>query len=134
VGNDEKVTFAVFEFGEDPNVVSDLLGIPPTKAWRKDDALPAGGRQTHSRWTLAARPSACSSVEAQLDDILTQLEACAPEVRKLASLYQAKLAIRGDYREEFNPEIELAPRTIQRLANLGLGLWFDLYFLGPDSK
>ena len=62
------------------------------------------------------------------------LESRADEIKDLAKVYQAKLEIGcAIYYEDFTPGIDLSRKTIERIANLGLSIDFDLYFLGEDK-
>ena len=71
------VYFAVFDFGDDPQVVSAIMGMEPTGAWikgeRYDSASP-NARRTHSRWFLESGLDQAEALELHLDALLAKLE------------------------------------------------------------
>jgi len=71
------VYFAVFDFGDDPHVVSEIMEIEPTGAWVKGERYaPASpsARRTHSRWFLESGLDQTEELEPQLDALLAKLE------------------------------------------------------------
>ena len=69
------VYFGVFGFGDNPEVVTEILRMPPTEAWVKGEpygALSAGARRTHSRWSLSGGLDEAAPVEAHLHALLGQ--------------------------------------------------------------
>jgi hypothetical protein len=125
------VYFAVFDFGDDPSVVTRAMGIEPTNAWAKGEPIPGPGhgRRTHSRWVLQSALPLAEPIEAHFDNLLPQLECRREAVAEVRSRFDACLAVAA-YCDEFNQEFQLTADVIQRVAALGLEVDFDLYFFG----
>ena len=128
------VFFGVFGFGQDPQVVTDILQIEPSKAWVKGERMPGGkrGARTHSRWVLESPLERSAGVEEQLSALLPLLEARATEVAEVSRRFEAGLMCACYFRET-NPGIHLDSALLRRIAALGLGFDFDLYCLGSDD-
>ena len=61
------VFFAVFGFGDDPEVVTCAMGVEPTKAWIKGEPTGKGrGIQTHNRWVLQSTLPLAEPIERTL--------------------------------------------------------------------
>jgi hypothetical protein len=130
------VHFQVAEFGSVAEV-SGLMGIEPTKAWAKGDPMPRPGRppfpRPFSRWELAAPAEPTAEFEDQLEALLTLLEANASGIAKVMQLYPCFISCVTGY-EHFNPGFQLSTGHLMRIAQLGLSMDFDLYFLPPESN
>jgi len=128
------VFFEVFEFGQDPQVVTDLLQIEPSKAWAKGEPVQGSKRgiRTHSRWVLESPLERSETVEEQLAALLPLLEARAAEVAEVSRRFEAGLMC-ACYFYETNPGFHLDSALLQRVSALGLDFDFDLYCLGSVS-
>jgi len=131
------VYLGVFEFGDDPQVVTDLLGIAPTKAWAAGTLMPGkagerGGRWPHERWELVSPAGREASVEDQLLALLPLLEARADALAEASRRFEVGLACAA-YFHEVNPGFRLDAALLRRIAALGLDFDFDLYCLGTDD-
>ena len=122
--------FAVFDFGDDPSVVTEIMGIEPTKAWCKGDPVPnhPTGIRTHTRWALSSGLSTDEPLEAHLEALLTTLEARYEAVRRCAKEFHACIRA-AIYFAEVNPEFFISPSLAVRLGKMGVPLEFDLYCL-----
>lgn len=125
------VNFNVFDFDDDTSAVTQLLSIEPTKAWVAGDQFPnhPTAKLTHSRWVLGSGSGTEVAVEEQLEALLNLLEARREQVREAARRYSVEIQC-AVYYEDFTPGINLSEQTIRRVADLGLSIDFDLYFLG----
>jgi hypothetical protein len=130
-----KVYFGVFEFGDDPLVVTRLVGAEPTQAWVKGEALPQrpSGRRTHSRWSLSSPLSPAEPVEDQIAALLPLLEARADGVRAVATQFKAGIMC-AMYFDQFTAGVHLPEDLIARIAALKLSLDFDMYFLSESES
>ncbi|MGC4030658.1 MAG: DUF4279 domain-containing protein [Tepidisphaeraceae bacterium] len=124
------VYFAVIDFGDDPGVVTAMMGMPPTRAWVGGEPRGDGGRQTHSRWALQSRLPLSSAIDLHVDDVLSQLQGRQAAVRDVLGRFPAHLAIAA-YWDAFNPSFQLSSTIIQSVAEFGLLIDFDLYYLKP---
>lgn len=125
------VYFGVFEFGDDPSVVTKIMGVEPSRSWVKGEPIPdeLNGVRSHERWELRSPTDPSLPMEEQLVDLLTLLEDYQSQVREVSEEYEAGICCYAYYQEEFNPQLHLSDETIRRLADLALSIDFDLYFL-----
>jgi hypothetical protein len=129
------VYFGVFEFGQDPQVVTTLMRRDPTRAWRKGEPYgERGGIRTHSRWELRSPSVSTAPLEEQLDSLLSILEQSPAEVRSVAAQFEASICCAAKYWVSFNPGIHLSSATISRASALALSIDFDLYFFAQEQR
>jgi hypothetical protein len=128
------VYFAVFDFGDDPHIVTEIIGIEPTGAWAQGDwyesVLP-NARRTHSRWFLESGLDHAAAVGPQLDALLAKLEPRKTQIALVQARFPAYIGI-AQYFAEVNPGFVLAPETLGRLAKLDLAVDFDQYYFGNE--
>jgi hypothetical protein len=133
-----RVYFGVFHFGQNPQVVTDLMGREPTVAWCKGESYgDHGAVRTHSRWELRSPAFPSAPVEEQLGSLLGLLEESAEQVRSVAAQFEAGICCAVKYWVSFNPGIHLSGAAVSRAAALGLSIDFDLDFLAqgqPDGE
>ena len=133
-----RVYLGVFQFGDDPQVVTDFLGIAPTKAWAPGTPMPgkAGERGAvwrYGRWELASPAGGGAGIAEQLAALLPLLEARADALAEARRRYRVGLACVAYFRE-VNPGFHLDAEVVARVAALGLSLDFDLYCLGACDE
>lgn len=129
------VYFGVFDFGDDPNVVSTLMRLPPTQSWVKgepSDARFPQARHTHSRWALSSGLGEDAPVEAHFDALLTKLESRGTEIGIVVQKFPVHIGV-AQYIYEMNPQFHIESDILRRFANLGVRLSFDQYCLGEDE-
>lgn len=124
------VYFSVNGFGDDPAVVTRIMGVEPTAAWAESDPLPRHpkARRLGSAWHLQSELPLNEPVNTHLENLLPRLERREQAVREVCRRYQAHVAVAA-YFYGVNPAITLPPELIERIAGLQLGLEFDLYCL-----
>ena len=126
---------AVFDFGDDPRVVSALLGLEPTKAWIKGEhyvTASSNARRTHSRWTLDSGLPQTEPLESHLSALLQRLEPKHAEIAEAAQRFPAHIGV-AQYFYEANLQFELEADILRRLGKLGLPINFDQYCLGENE-
>jgi uncharacterized protein DUF4279 len=124
--------FGVFELGQDPEVVTQSLGLIPTRTWRKGDPTPGRPdlRRTHERWELRSPADGSKSLGEQLEALLPLLEDRRSAVQEIVSRFEAGICYIAHLGgSNYNPELHLSAPLIERLAALGLSLDLDLYCL-----
>ena len=132
--DETRVYFGVFNFEGAPDVVTLAAGVEPTRQWVKGEPYgDKGGIRTHSRWELASPASHDSSFESQLDALLDLLEERAEAIRSVTASFEAGVNVAAYFRESFNPGFHTSAAALKRLADLGLSLDFDLYFLNEST-
>ena len=132
-----RVYLGVFRFGDDPQVVTDLLGIAPTKAWARGTPMAGkagerGATWRYARWELASPAGEGAGVAEQLAALLPLLEARAVVLAEARRRFGAGLACAAYFRE-VNPGFHLDAELVARVAALGLSFDFDLYCLGAPE-
>ena len=133
--DEHHVYLGVFEFGNDPTVVTEIVGVQPTKAWSKGDPWGEGTSawHTHSRWTLQSDLPLTDPIEKHIDRLLPMLEERADAVREVAEKFQATMTVAA-YFYDSQPGFRLSHDQIRRISDLNLALDFDLYCLaGVDD-
>ena len=128
----QRTYFGVFNFGADPSVVTDALGLEPTQSWEKGQPGPAGSRRTHDRWELRVAES--GDFETQIASLLELLEARADAIRAAVMRWDTGIVCVGNYTSDHNPGVHLHADLIRRIADLDLSIDFDLYFLGGTDE
>ena len=131
------VTLRIFHDALEPPTISELLGITPTRSWRRGEAH--GTRQVvvfpTGAWLLSSESAIASQDSVRhLDWLLTEVEPRHGELRGLRdaghridiSCYWVSATGQG------GPT--LTPDIMRRLAKLELALWFDVYFADDDTQ
>jgi len=134
VSDKSHVFLKVVGFGDDPSVVTARIGLSPTPAWRIGDPMPSHSTATrnHSRWSFHSPLPLEAHVEKHLEALLPLLEPHAARIQECAAEFSVELCC-AVYYEDFTPGIHLSPQILQRIADLGIPLDLDLYFLGDGS-
>ena len=133
--HDAHVFFAVFEFGQDASVVTQLAGFEPTEAWVVGQPMRKRPDITHrhSRWTFKSPLPLSAPVEDHLVALVSALEAHVSGIRAVTARFPAEIGC-AVYFRTFTPGYHLPQPLLARVAALGLDIDFDLYFLGEDGE
>jgi len=121
----------------DPDEISRLLGVTPSSSHRKSDPLsprfPEKGRRKVGAWLLKSEGQVDSrDSRRHVDWLIDRLDGKAVVVRNLQSVghtidiscYWLSASGHG------GPSVP--PEQARRLADLGIELWFDVYFAGEE--
>jgi hypothetical protein len=132
--HDAHVFFAVFEFGRDASVVTQLAGFEPTEAWvvgqpmyKRPDVA-----HKHSRWTFKSPLPLGSPVEEHLVALVSVLETHSAGILAVLARFSAEIVC-AVYFHTFTSDLRLSQPLLARIAALGLDINFDFYFLGQDE-
>lgn len=135
--NESHVGFCVYEFGNDPSVVTNLICLAPTKSWLVGDPIfnhPTATR-SNTKWEFESPLPLESDVEDHIEALLSVLEENVEGVSKAVEHFSAEIRCTIYYYENScNQGFNLSENVIARIAKLGLSIDFDLYFLGNESK
>ena len=125
------VSFVVTGFNESPSVVSALMGISPTRAWRKGEEIPGhkNGKQTHDRWELKSSLPLTEPISLHLAEIIKVLELSPHAVKATLERFEGGLSI-ACYYKDHNPGFNLSSQLLKQVSALNLSVDFDLYFVG----
>ncbi len=138
MGKLTSVQFTVEDFGDDPIVVTELIGFEPTATavcgW---SSLPA-----QRTWLAELAAPVRDPLHQRIAALVRMLESHADGVRKVAAKYRARISICVDDREWISPydpggyrsgEIEISPEMAGSLSRLGLGITIRV-FAGLDRS
>ncbi len=135
MSTETRVYFGVFEFGDDPCVVTSLMRVEPTSAWVKGEHYsqehPTAIR-THSRWSLDSGLPRSASIEEHLTALLVILKPLRKQIVEASERFSTRIGV-AQYIYETNPQFFLEPATLQGLADLRLLVYFDQYCLGDAT-
>lgn len=119
----------------DPSLVTSRLGIAPTRAHTRGEALPSHPSRTYPTgvWSLDSGLSETEPLEVQLSSLLNRLEQVANTVRDLTSSGYYCDFFCSHFPDRNVGRIELTPRTLSRIAAMGIGLTIDVYTRSDDE-
>lgn len=127
-------TLRVFGDALDPAEVTRLLGVEPSRAESKGQAIT--GRSGHvriaktGRWYLELHESVPGDLDAQVQELLARVHQDIVVWRELASRFDLDLFC-GWFMAGGNEGVELSPATLLALGERGIRLGIDLY--APDG-
>jgi len=118
----------------DPTKVTELLGAPATRSWRKGEDIrmrpelpPRYGRQGH--WRREATPTQPANLDSQVLELLGILSGDVHVWQQLCAKFKVSLFC-GWFMAEGNEGVEIAPSTLVLLGERGISLDLDMY--APD--
>ena len=129
-----RLYFSVSGWGDDPELVTQLIGVEPTRVAREGERRSGGsplGRR-HELWALDSSLDGSASFEEHLGGILDQLELNPAGTRECVRRFDAVLQCASHF-ETYNPGFALSANLVARVAALELGFDFDLYVL-PEEE
>ena len=127
-------TLRIFGDALDPAEVTRVLGVEPSTAERKGEAI--AGRSGHvrvaktGRWDLRLDECVPGDPDAQVQGLLARIRADIVVWRALASRFDIDLFC-GWFMAGGNEGVELSPATLLALGERGIRLGIDLY--APDD-
>ena len=121
------IRFCVFEFGDDPSIVTKTIGLEPTKIFVK------GARYKISKWEIQSLLPLSADTEEHIESLLSFLEKNIKAVKLAKEKFEAGILCAIYYYEGCNEGFHLSETIIDRLAKMNLSIDFDLYFLGNDK-
>ena len=129
-----RLYFVVHDFGDDPGVVTRLLGITPTHVLRRGQRRPGPNAPPakYELWALDSTLPEAAPFDEHLASIVSQLEAAAGGMREVMARFSAHLQCHSHFSTN-NPGFAIPAALVQRVAALGLGIDFDLYVLYEDE-
>ena len=130
--NEQRAYFTISgEF--DPLDISRLVGILPSRSWRKGEINPrTGAEYNFSRWSLDSRLSLSASLEEHVRDVLQQLQDHAKAFAAVSNEHGGMLQLVGYFQGGY-PGFGLNKADISALAALELELDFDFYDLSSPE-
>lgn len=128
----DSTSVALRFFGDDldPVELTGRLGAEPTMSRRRGESMPNITDQTTrtGSWLLASQRQSKSSLEEQINALFDRLTDDLAVWRELTGRYRADLFC-GLWSEAWNRGVSLSPELIARIAERGLSIGFDVYFV-----
>lgn len=130
-----KVSLVVECLGDSPDAITHILEMQPGTVHNKGDQKRVGNTVLDSQYESttwiwhASSPN--NDVEEALSRLVSAFESKSAKLKKLVSRNKAEISIVA-YFDDINPGFHLPPQLLSALNNLGVGLDFDLYFIGED--
>lgn len=125
-------------FGEDldPDVVTTVLGATPTTACRKGDVtrLKVTTRvEPHGKWLLMIDHRAGAELEVLINELLDRMTGDLRVWADLTGRFRADLFC-GLQMEAWNRGLSFSPATLRRVADRGLELGLDIYYVEDNES
>ncbi|UCH21780.1 MAG: DUF4279 domain-containing protein [Deltaproteobacteria bacterium] len=134
VVDESDATLAVYGKDLEPDDVTALLGIKPTRSFRRGHKVgPNSPPIPHGAWFLEIRGEAPEGPDVQLRKLLMRLPDSEDVWRKLRSRYEVQLRF-GIFMSGWNKGFDLAPDLIVRLAKMGVELDFSIWANGDEEE
>lgn len=129
------VTLRFFGDELDPDELSRQLGSQPTLSRRKGDVITGQGdrRAETGSWLLSSERQSKSPLELQIAALFGRLTNDLSVWKQLTGRFYADLFC-GLWSEAFNRGTELSPQILRMVADRGLRLGLDVYFVDPRAE
>lgn len=144
----ELVAFPAAETDDfDPDAFTALLGIAPTKVYRKGEVLKSGRVRPFSAWICETADRVEHDTELLIQEVLDKFEVVAGELAEARAEWGLDIQIGlvismfGSIQVEpdgttgavvSTPAVYLSPQTLSRLTELGCSLDIDTYVIAPE--
>lgn len=127
INHDLALYLVVTGYGDDPEMISRALGIPPTVAWVRgepySEAFP-DARRTRSQWMLASGLPREAPFREHCEALLCRLEPVRDRLHLLTSRCTVGI-VSGTYFHTGEPDFFVDDTFIMRFRTLGLDIRFD---------
>ena len=121
------VTLAVYGPELDPDVISSLLGCPPTHAHRRGEQRGAARSPwPQGAWLLTLEGEPPITPDELAQRLLRQLPLDPGFWRELASKYEVRITF-SIFMAAWSRGFELAPATVRLLETVGVPVGFSIY-------
>lgn len=127
INHDLALYLVVTGYGDDPQMITRALGIPPTVAWVRGDAYSEAfpdARRTRSQWMLASGLPREAPFREHCEALLAHLEPLGDRLNRLTTRCTVGV-VSGGYFHTGNPDFFIDEGYIRRFRALGLDIRFD---------
>jgi len=132
--DERRVWFSLAGPDLDPDAVTALTDIRPSRSWRRGDPKPRTGLPYRDgAWLLESGLAASDEFHDHLDALITRLKPSWSAFVELGQRYEATVDVVICCREAQGPLIQLLPDVAAALSDLGATLSFDIYALPADG-
>jgi uncharacterized protein DUF4279 len=127
-------TLAVYGNNLDPEKITRMLGVPPTRSFRRGHRVrPHSPPTQHGAWFLQVRGESPDGPEVQLAQLLKQLPRQARIWKELNRKYTVQLRF-GLHMTGWNKGFGFTPDLVNRIAKMRVELQFDIYEYGEEEE
>ena len=131
--DETRLTLSVHGDDLDPDEVTRMLSCSPSGSHRRGELAPRSARPYRKgAWLLSVEGKAPVEPEHLLASLLDRLPSDPNVWEALRGRYSVALGF-GLFQEAWNRGFDLSPGIVQRVAELGLGLGFDIYADGDED-
>ncbi|MBD2090253.1 DUF4279 domain-containing protein [Microcoleus sp. FACHB-1515] len=131
-----RVTLRFFGDRLDPNSITEVLGVQPTKSCRKGDIFHGKVRdriEKTGKWIYRSDEWKAIHLEDQINQLLDRLPENLDVWHELTANFQADLFCGWSVKRS-NPGIFFLPETLKRIVDRGLGFGLDIYFSPEEDE
>jgi hypothetical protein len=117
----------------EPEKITALLGIIPTKTWRVNDLVhpKAGVRRKSNGWSLKSQLDKSAELDEHIKWIFEELQPSWQSLVEICKQYDALISC-AVYRYQQIPAIDLDKDIVKKAAELNAGIDVDVYYLPKD--
>ena len=117
----------------EPEKITALLGIIPTKTWRVNDLVhpKAGVRRKSNGWSLKSQLDKSAELDEHIKSIFEELQPSWQSLVEICKQYDAMISCTV-YRYKLTPFIYFDKDIVRKTAELNAQIDVDLYFLPED--
>jgi hypothetical protein len=117
----------------EPEKITALLGIIPTKIWRVNDLVhpKAGVRRKSNGWSLKSNLDQSADLDEHIKSIFEELQPSWQSLVEICKQYDALISC-AVYRYQQIPAIDLDKDIVKKAAELNAGIDVDVYYLPKD--
>jgi len=125
-----RVSFEVLDFEGLPSDITNVLGVRPTKTWRKGDRIQKSALlEKENGWSIESDKAPAEQLSELIRRVVASLKGSKDKLAIVSKNCYTQLSlvlyVHGDER----PELHLDADIVQRLAELGAHVDADMYFL-----
>ena len=122
-----RVALTIADFEEDPEIVSKVLALSPSKTWRKEEPLSAGTR-THAEngWVFEIAPKQSLDAEHMIVALLDRIPPSYELLPEALKRYTAEIACIITINDQA-PALNFSSQTLRRLSIWNMTLDIDIY-------
>jgi hypothetical protein len=128
------VTLAVYGEDLNPKEVTDLLGVKPTRSFKRGYRRnPVSRPSPHGAWFLEVRGKTPDGPDVQLRKLLMKLPTSENVWKELKARHKVQIRF-GLHMTGWNKGLEISSTLVRRLGKIGVDLNFDIYAYGEDEE
>jgi hypothetical protein len=128
------VTLAVYGKTLDPAKITTMLGVPPTRSFKRGHRIMANSRpMQHGAWFLEVRGEAPDGPEEHLRRLIQKLPKSTNIWKELNSKYTVQLRL-GLHMSGWNKGFGFTPHLLVQIAKMRVEMQFDIYAYGEENE